>query len=340
MRFKPQFSLKVYLIIFLSLTIFAIVFRPVPKNDFKPSEVLGANSQLVAFVEPDDGRGPLLTLFSTSQTENLVTVYLLSDEKIIQSLVANQNRGLSTAVLLEQNPFGGNGLNQKTKPILETGGVRVGWANSFFPLTHQKTIIFDQKLVCILNMNLSKAAFESNREYNVCSQNPDDVAEAREIFLADQKRSGYTAKAPNLVVSPDNARGKIMALISSAIRSLDIEMEVITDQKIIQLLTEKSQTLLIRIIVPDFKKVEANKNLPLPLRTLSKPYVHAKLILVDQQRAYVGSVNLTTQSLDQNREMGILVSQPDIISRFVKTFETDWTKAVPVNITLTHPSTR
>ncbi len=60
------------------------------------------------------------------------------------------------------------------------------------------------------------------------------------------------------------------------------------------------------------------------MKILSSPYVHAKLLLVDGERAYIGSVNFSAQSMDKNRELGILVSQPDIIEKLRQTFEIDF----------------
>jgi cardiolipin synthase A/B len=53
-------------------------------------------------------------------------------------------------------------------------------------------------------------------------------------------------------------------------------------------------------------------------------YMHAKIILVDGQRAFVGSENISTQSLDQNRELGIIVSDTAVLSKLQATFQHDW----------------
>lgn len=39
-----------------------------------------------------------------------------------------------------------------------------------------------------------------------------------------------------------------------------------------------------------------------------KPYLHAKVILRDGKYAYIGSHNLTTNSLDNNRELGVFLA--------------------------------
>jgi phosphatidylserine/phosphatidylglycerophosphate/cardiolipin synthase-like enzyme len=62
------------------------------------------------------------------------------------------------------------------------------------------------------------------------------------------------------------------------------------------------------------------------VRELGIPYIHAKAIVVDGARAYVGSENLSTQSLDRNREVGIL-ENGSIASTIQRVFEGDWKQA-------------
>jgi phosphatidylserine/phosphatidylglycerophosphate/cardiolipin synthase-like enzyme len=60
------------------------------------------------------------------------------------------------------------------------------------------------------------------------------------------------------------------------------------------------------------------------VREIKKPYVHAKAIIVDDRWAFVGSENISTSSLDNNRELGVLVNDQDSLSRLSSTFEQDW----------------
>jgi cardiolipin synthase A/B len=53
-------------------------------------------------------------------------------------------------------------------------------------------------------------------------------------------------------------------------------------------------------------------------------YMHAKIIVVDNKVAFVGSDNISTQSLDQNRELGIIVSDSSVLHTLQTTFQNDW----------------
>jgi hypothetical protein len=53
-------------------------------------------------------------------------------------------------------------------------------------------------------------------------------------------------------------------------------------------------------------------------------YIHAKIIIVDGTSALVGSQNFSSASLDDNRELGITLTDPGIISSLSSTFQSDW----------------
>ena len=53
-------------------------------------------------------------------------------------------------------------------------------------------------------------------------------------------------------------------------------------------------------------------------------YMHAKILVVDNKEAFVGSENISAQSLDQNRELGIIVSDPSALNKIQTTFQYDW----------------
>ena len=318
--FRSLFGPKTAVFLFLTgvLSLYAAIFYVPHQTNFSKAQVLGEKNNLQLFIEPDDGKKPLLNRVNSS-LQVLTEVYLLSDKDIITAVASR-----SGSILLEEHPFGGGNINQKTKSLL---GNKVSWTNPDYTLTHEKAMVFDNQEVCILNMNLTTAAFDKNREYNICSQDPADISEVTAIFMADKNRQSYLPTNPNLVVSPVNSRGKLKALINSAQKSLQIEMEVMTDEQIVQLLSDKSKQITVRIILP---RNIVNSTVPEALiKILDSPYPHAKLIIADHARAYVGSVNLTLQSLDQNRELGILVSQPDILGRLTATFEKDWENSTP-----------
>jgi cardiolipin synthase len=62
----------------------------------------------------------------------------------------------------------------------------------------------------------------------------------------------------------------------------------------------------------------------------TKLYMHAKIIIVDGKKAFVGSENISPASLDGNRELGIIVSDQSALSTLQDTFSTDWSQSKTV----------
>ena len=331
--FKPLLRKNVLTLILL-LIVYAWFFVSNIQKTQPEAEVLGTNSNISLFVQPDTGRGQILDAIENANKEVLVVVYILSDKDIISALKAANKRGLDVYVMLEDHPFGGGNLNDITKKEIETAGIKFKWSNPKYTLTHEKAIVVDGVKAFILNQNLTKSSFSKNREYDAIDTNFKEVSEIRKMFIADWNRKDYESQSQNLINSPDNSRARLFSLIKSAAKSLDLELEVITDDPMEDLLCEKSKSIKVRLILPAFYQISSNKDAVEKLekcgafiRLLSSPYVHAKLIVADSFKAYIGSVNLTAQSMDKNRELGIILVENSSVKTLINTFDLDWNKA-------------
>ncbi len=296
--------------------------------------VLGASSNLVLFVQPESGRDMILSAISAAQKRIDVEMYLLSDEEILASLVAACERGVAVSILLEQHPFGGGNSNQYTMSKLQQTCVHIRWTNPSFPLTHEKAIIIDSAAAFILNQNLTASAFSKNREYNIFDTDPNDVINIERIFAADWNQWTFAQPESHLVVSPNSSREQLTQLVSQATSSIFIETEVLDDPSMIHMLQQKAKTIPVMILLPSLSQLPANEKIAhklqesgVRIKTMSSPYVHAKLLIVDEKTAYIGSINLTTQSMDENRELGIVISEQDILASLDSYFAFDWERA-------------
>ncbi len=293
--------------------------------------MLGANAAVTLFIEPGAGKQPIIDAINNARREILVEVYLLSDREIISALDDADNRGVSVKVMLEEHPFGGGNLNTRTAATLQADNIPHKWANPAYALTHEKSIVIDGSEAFILSQNLTNSSFTKNREYDVLDTDPTDVTEVRNIFIADWERQPYTPPQTHLLVSPVNSRAGITALIEDARQSLAIEIEDINDDEIVSLLSQKAKTITVRVIVPTLKQISANagaveklQQAGVSVKEIASPHMHAKMILADETKAYVGSVNFSAQSLDKNRELGIILSEQEALRELRSTFSADW----------------
>jgi cardiolipin synthase len=288
------------------------------------------------FVEPDDGSGPVLAAIGSARSSVEVVVYLLTDRPVIDALIAAHRRGVVVRVMLEKDPYGSGPGSASAYDQLQDAGVQVRWANPVFALTHEKAVVVDGQAALIMTLNLVYSAFHGNREYGVITTHPAEVAEVLAGFNADWERRAFKPQAPSLLWSDANTRRKLLELIDGARTSLLLEQEALQDRELLQHLASAARRgVEVQVITPpDSGGSDPNRrgreqlaSAGAGVRTLEKPKMHAKIIVADGSRAVVGSANITYSGMDNNRELGILVDEPEIVGRLVETFETDWAHA-------------
>lgn len=285
------------------------------------------------FIQPGDGRRPIVEEIEAATESIDLEIYIVSDSEILGALEAARSRGVSVRVLLEEHPFGGGGGQQGIFDRLDEAGIDVRWSNPAFRFSHIKMMVIDQNLAIIMNQNLTASSFTGNRELGVVTTNPDAVQAASAIFAADWEQQAEPSPGP-LVVSPTNARATLRSLIDSAQTSVDVYAEVLRDPDLLHALEAAAQRgVTVRVIISPSASFDAERaslaGAGVQVRLLRSLYVHAKMILVDDQRAFVGSQNISTTSLDQNRELGIIVSDPVSLARVSRVFDIDFAAAIP-----------
>lgn len=125
-----------------------------------------------------------------------------------------------------------------------------------------------------------------------------------------------------------NCRSVIEHLLSSAQKSIVIQTQYISDQGVLDILKKKAsaETFDIKLLLADTyenKKVLSYFGKQ-RAKILKKPYNHTKMILVDDTTLLLGSMNLSSNSLDNNREIGAIIKDRIVIDKFLKYFYMDW----------------
>lgn len=285
------------------------------------------------FIEPGDGRAPILDEIAAARRSIDLEIYIVSDDAILRALEDAARRGVEVRVILEEHPFGGGGGQPEIFARLEAAGIAVRWGNPVFRFTHIKAMVIDDEVAVIMNQNLTASSFTGNREFGVVTTRPDAVRAAAAIFAADWNRGAEPDPGP-LVVSPTNARAELLALVRGADRSLDVYAEVIRDPELLDaLIAARKRGVEVRLLVsPSADNAADRAKLAregIAIRLMRNIYVHAKLIIADDARAFVGSQNISATSLDQNRELGIIVDDPVSLARLARTFEIDFRASQP-----------
>jgi phosphatidylserine/phosphatidylglycerophosphate/cardiolipin synthase-like enzyme len=287
-------------------------------------------------VEPDDGRQPLLDAIGQAQSSIDLAIYELTDSQTVTALEDAAGRGVAVRVLAEPLP-GGRAANVRTIAALAKKGVQTRDSSPSFRLTHEKAMVIDGSRALIMSLNLVAETFHDTRDAAITDTDASDVAEIESVFQADWDRSPVTVSDPALVWSPDNARARLLGLLESANTTLDIYAEELTDRQVIAALTSAvDRGVSVRLLMTDTGSHDPARpgrsqlvSRGAQVRLLSKPFVHAKVVIADGATAFAGSENFTAQSMDDNRELGLRTSDPQIIGRLSSVFDQDWTRANP-----------
>jgi phosphatidylserine/phosphatidylglycerophosphate/cardiolipin synthase-like enzyme len=297
------------------------------------SGVPGATTAVSIIVEPSDNAAAIVAAIQGAKKSVHMTMYLLSSQPVIDALIARKKQGVDVKVVLNKTfPAPGSDNNAEYQTLL-ANGVGVVWASSTYQYTHSKSVVIDGASVWIMTMNLTTSSPTQNREFLAVDTDSDDVAEAEAIFQADyaQQKPSVTGK---LLVSPINSHSRMLELLGGATKSIDLEGESLSDTQIVgALVAAKQKGLAVRVVVSDqtpspaMATAIANlKNAKVPIVKLGTPYIHSKAFVVDGVQAYVGSENFTMNSLDYNRELGMVVAAPAEVAKVAQTIDADFKK--------------
>ena len=305
-------------------------------------------------VEPDDGSTAVVAQIEAAASSIDLTIYELSDPGIVSALIAAQARHVQVRVLYDWYSFSPEDQQQAVLPIVRNllaAGIACRAAPRTFEVTHEKAFVIDGVRAIVMTFNLVHEYFVTTRDFGILTTVPSEVAEVQAVFAADWSAQPITPDQPTLVWSPTNSRARLTTMIAGAGHTLDVYCEEVSDPGTLgALVAAAKRGVRVRLIAavltsggpangnsPGITYLQAGgvdavcKSFPVPTPQGPQPiYIHAKSIVADYgsaaARAFVGSENLSCVSLNDNRECGILVTEPAILDRIEATFSADWAK--------------
>ena len=290
-------------------------------------------------IEPQAGPAPIIQVIHSSRRELDVGVYYLSDRKILRALAAAHRRGVDVRVIIEGKPYGMKPWQvRREERIIAATGARWKVAPPRFT-SHGNDYSFYHGKYCangheveIGTANLDWSAFHRNREYVYVTRNTTVVQAVNAVFNADWHNRRAPAFAHRvLVLSPGTSAAQLLQVINQP-GPIDVESEELGPYaSILDALAAKGRDL--RMILPSSINREDRRDVAFlrehgcQVRLLSKKplYMHAKMI-AGKALAFIGSENFTQTSLEDNREMGLLLNGRDIEDLQAQ-FDRDWNRA-------------
>ena len=262
---------------------------------------------------------PTIYNFIETATSSLnMTMYELQDTTVENDLVNLEKSGVTVRVILDQAE---KSTNQAAYNTLTSGGVGVVWSSTSFTYTHQKTITVNNDESLILSGNLTSQWYTTTRDYGVFDNDATDVSAIVATFNADYAHKSITASdGDNLLWSPNTAQSRLLSVINGATKTLDIEEEEFSDTALINAVVARAEAgVAVRVVIedPSDYSSEVTKIKNAGGKVVGYPesaalYIHGKAVVADYGQSdaavEVGSMNWTSNSLTENRELGIILN--------------------------------
>ncbi len=289
-------------------------------------------------VQPDDSVAPLLELIASAQQSILVKQFTFTHQALLQAILEAHRAGRDVRVMLNPHRSSGDRANDAAFTELEQAGIKVQWSNPSFAVTHEKSMVIDERLAVVATFNFSEKYFTQTRDYGLVFEQPLEVAQVRDCFLADWERQEFhPAPDSALLWSNRNSRRIMSEFIDSARHTLDIQHPKFVDATILDRIVQaRRRDVHIRLlcggkhgisdwdVLDTFASLRVMSHFDVRVKKQKNLRLHAKLLIVDGKTALVGSMNIDRSAFDLRRELGAMVRDPAALHRLKEVFEADW----------------
>jgi cardiolipin synthase A/B len=289
-------------------------------------------------VLPEDSIIPLIHAITGARNSIHIKMFIFTEPALLHSVIAAAHRGVKVKVMLNPARSNGESPNEESKVQLVEAGVIVKDSSPEFKVTHEKSMVIDENIAYIQSLNWSPRHLKETRDYCVVTTHPREVAEILECFECDWDRIEFSpGETSHLIWCKGNGRARLAHFIDNAKHSLFIQNDRYQDLVIIERLIRAAQRgVKVHVMSPPPHSLKFDKlvegvgglrvlhDVGIKIHNLTDRVLHAKLLFADGKRAIIGSINLTTGSFDDRRELAIELSDDAIIERLEKVAHHDW----------------
>lgn len=289
-------------------------------------------------VEPDDGLLPVREFIESAQDSLDIKQFTFTEPSLIEATVNRRRAGVEVRVMLNAARSGGDRANDDTYQQLRSADIDVQWASPKFYVTHEKSIVIDNEAAMIATYNLMIKYFTLTRDYGIITYDPRHVAQIVEVFDADWEHLDIEpADNAGLLWSNSNSRYQMARFIDRAEKTLLLQHPKYVDAVILDhIAAAASRGVEVKVlcggkhgisdwdILDTFASLRTLRRFGVKVHKQKNLRVHAKLIVVDDREALIGSMNIDRSAFDLRRELGVITDEPAVIERLTSVFEFDW----------------
>jgi phosphatidylserine/phosphatidylglycerophosphate/cardiolipin synthase-like enzyme len=288
---------------------------------------------LSLIIQPGDSFFPIVAAIDSAVHSINMTIFRMDDPIVRGAMSYAVSRGVEVRALVAPQSKGWTKRNRKLSEQLSELGVEVRFPKNSDQTTirryHYKMMTIDEAQSLILTFNPTQKNLHYARDFGVSIRDHDITSELNRLFDADWQGVEYQPEELPLVISPYNSRVKLMALLQSAQRSVKIMDAKLRDEEILLILLQKASSGCdVKVIS---REMHYDRIVPnLHVRQLARYKLHAKCIVVDSSRFFIGSQNLRSVSFEGRREVGIVIEDEPMSLRIERVFEEDWVNSTEI----------
>jgi len=298
-------------------------------------------------VLPDDSSQPILDAVNHAEKSLRIKMFLFSDPQLLHAVISAHRRGVKVRIMLNPARRSGEKENTDARKLLSDAAIDVIDSNPTFDVTHEKSMVVDDRTAFVQSLNWETKNLTETRDYAVVTSHKHEVGEVIECFDADWERQKFSpGDHSHLIWCIGNGRQRIGQFIDEAKHTLWAQNERYQDPVIIErLVRAKERGVKVHVLARPPHKLKKEKlveavggmrimdDVGIKVHKLKGLKLHAKVLFADDMRAIIGSINLAPGSFDSRRELAIEVRDQEVMERLHTVVHRDWQNSHPLDLT-------
>lgn len=267
-------------------------------------------------LDPAERKAALLRVIAGAKRRLVLSLFRCDDFTVLDALAGALERGCEVEAILTKRAKGGKKRLKKLWGALEEMGAVVTRYGDPVVKYHAKYLVADQSTAIVTTLNPTRKCFSRTWDAVLVTEDPSVVSGLLALFRADSSGAPLPSRRPisrRLIIGPERSRAEIRALIAGANHSIRILDHKLSDPDLVGLLRERrSEGIIVSVIGRH------------PMGAIEP---HGKMMIIDEQRAILGSTALSTLSLDFRREVSVVIHHPALVKQLNMAYQTLSAKA-------------
>ena len=260
-------------------------------------------------LDPAERRNAVREIIRSAERELALSVFRCDDIGVLDELAGAARRNVRLRALLTPQAKHWERRMNDLGAVVQSMGAEVSRYAGEHNKYHAKYLVSDSSRALVASLNFTRKCFEETCDFLLLTSHPPTVDGLARLFDVDSSPDPVASLelSETLILGPEQARSRLLEILGRAKRSIRIIDHRVSDPAIVSMLrARQSDGITVEVLGRD----------EIPGR-LS----HGKMLLVDGLFAAIGSISMSSPSLDCRRELAVLVQDPANVSRLSRFFE-------------------